>query len=226
MKLNMSKDAIHIGQLTVKLLYQPRVSVNPVKYNFDEIKNAILSIGQTMMEHGKQFNFEGPRGRFYDQLIYYFFNDSKFEGNLNKGLFVHGGKGSGKSVAFKIFRTLSFNRLIPTGKGIGFYQCDEIVSDYEADGAATMRKYCKGNLCFDDLGDENRPASYYGQKERNVMREILTRRYRAFTDDRTITHLTSNFNFEIIGQQYDLRVQDRFKEMFNDIPLTGQSLRG
>lgn len=213
-----------LKDLVPKLLNQRSRTAEPVKYDFDKISEAVKYVGQSEMAPGKIFSFSGEREEFYRQMIYYFFNDPKFKGDLNKGLFIHGGKGTGKTVALKIFSTLSFNRVITSGKGFSIFNCDEVVTDFEVGGPATLQKMYDGNKGFDDLGDEDRPAFHY-QKERNVMKSILTRRYRTFTDKGHLTFLTSNFNLALIQQEYKSRVEDRFHEMFNDISLEGKSLR-
>ncbi|MBI4931839.1 MAG: hypothetical protein HY841_13840 [Bacteroidetes bacterium] len=206
--------------------HQP-VTIKQVRYNFNEVMEAILYLGQKFMPISsgeKKFILEEERLNLYTQLIYYFFNDDKFKGDLGKGLFIHGGKGTGKTLALKIFRALASNRLLLSGKGFRMFNCDEIVADYETSGAKCLSNYYKGNIFFDDIGDENRQALHYGTT-RNVMKDIMTRRYREFTDNGSMTYITSNFNVKLIEQEYGARIEDRFKEMFNELILTGESLR-
>lgn len=62
------------------------------------------------------------------------------------------------------------------------------------------------------------------------MEEILTARYESFLKYNTITHATTNFIFDSTGtrpfkQLYGERVEDRMKEMFNEITFKGESKR-
>lgn len=216
-------------------LTNKRVAFYPVEYDFNEVMNAVIFIGNKLIPDKKDsngnkifFTLEGKRKEVYTQLIYYFFNDPKFNGNLSAGLFIHGGKGTGKTMMMNVFRNLSFNGLLKaSGKGFNLNYCNAVVSEYESNGAAILQKYHHGNYAFEDLGTENKKANHYGNI-RNCMQEILFTRNINFVDCGTLTYITSNFNQEVFADEkdgYGIRVGDRFFEMFNDIKLDGSSLR-
>lgn len=219
----------------------------PVKYNPAQILKLVIEIGKKLMpvkydKEGKliEFTLEGPRMALAIQLVYYFFNDPAFEGNLSSGLWIHGRKGTGKTMLLRIFREMSFNGLIPTGKGYNLAYCSDIAQEYEAKGAGCLGKYHEPviriennidrvyatNWAFDDLGSENLKANHF-QNVRNVMQEILDARYRRYIELGSLTFITTNLNQEIIESKdfYNVRIGDRFHEMFNDIKLDGPSLR-
>lgn len=211
--------------LDVLKIVKSRVRVSdPVNYDFDEIMRAVRFVGQKLMPSDSAFSLPPERHEFYTQLIYYFFNDPKFNGNLGKGLLIRGGRGTGKTMAINVFRTLCFNGIIPQKKAYALANCDEIVNNYEVRGASSFQNYFRDNWCFDDLGHESRYAMFFGTP-RNVMKDILTRRYRDFVEYGLLTFVTSNFDFELIEKEYGKRVEDRFYEMFNDMILDGKSLR-
>ena len=127
-------------------------------------------------------------------------------------------------MAMQIFRNMAFNNLIKSGKGFRVVNCDDIVTNYEIKGSVTTIKYSDKNWLFDDIGDEIKQAVHFGTI-RNVMKEIITKRNRAFVENGNLTFITSNYNMELIEKAYEMRVEDRFHEMFNEIILTGKSLR-
>lgn len=209
---------------SIKIL-SDRVKVNQViSYDFDKAMEAVNYFGAECMPIGRKFNLNDGRDEIYTQMIYYFYNDERFNGALHKGLFINGNLGTGKSILMKVFKKMNTAGLLPRVKGFNMVCCDDIVRNYEADGVEALRDYWEKNWCFDDLGDENRQALHFGTI-RNVMKEILTTRYRAFTDKNHLTFLTSNYDLAKIKDAYGDRVEDRFLEMFNNIQLDGKSLR-
>lgn len=163
-------------------------------------------------------------------LCYYFTNDSRFMGDLNKGLLLFGGVGIGKTTLMHFFKR-------NPRASYKVVSCRDIESDFSSEGEKSVR-ICSYNIaipeneflqteigyCFDDLGTEAN-AKFYG-KEKNVMAEILLNRY----DNRLsfkFTHLTTNLSHDEVKEQYGLRAYDRFKEMFNIIsfPVDAKSRR-
>jgi DNA replication protein DnaC len=163
-------------------------------------------------------------------LCFYFTNDARFKGDLNKGLLLFGGVGIGKTTLMHFFK----RNPRATYKVIS---CRDIESDFSSEGEKSVRQ-CSTNIaipeneflqkeigfCFDDLGTEA-TGKHYG-KEKNVMAEILLNRY----DNRLpfcFTHVTTNLSHEEVKDQYGIRAYDRFKEMFNIIsfPTEAKSRR-
>lgn len=198
----------------------------PIEYDFNKAMQAINYFGPECMPPGKhdKFSLSGERKEIYTQLIYYFFNDKKFNGDLNCGIFINGGKGTGKTIMMKIFKKMAENKLLPKHKSFNMAICKKIVRDYESDGVTALGDYWDGNYCFDDLGGENKKALHFGTI-RNVMEEIISARYDEWVDKGQLTFLTSNYSLKIILEEYGIRAEDRFREMFNIISLDGESLR-
>lgn len=225
---------MRIEKENIKIITNRKKYTEKVNYDFNYIMDLIIHVGNKLMpdkydSFGKKIEFEinEANKNFYEQMVYYFFNDEKFNGNLASGLHVHGGKGTGKTMFANIFRNLSYNRIITTGKGFNMQYCDAIASEYESKGAIVLQKYYSSNYLFDDLGTENIKANHY-QNIRNTMKEILSTRYRLFIDEGLLTYITSNYTQELLASEekgYGIRVEDRFNEMFNDIKLTGASMR-
>lgn len=155
-----------------------------------------------------------------ENLCFYFSGDSRFRGDLNKGLMLLGGVGVGKTTLMHFF---SRNQI----QSYRVMSCREIEQRFSTEGDSFIG-YCSYNitiatnadpfghqaigLCFDDLGTEAN-AKHYG-KEKNVMADIILNRY----DNKlpySATHITSNMTIENIESNYGPRVKDRMREMFN-----------
>lgn len=170
------------------------------------------------------------------RLCAYFANDKRFETadlKLNRGLFLFGGVGVGKTTLLHAFRqNQAFSyRLI---------SCREIEAEFSQEGDSVIQKFSFNypiainsnpfgakeiGYCFDDLGTETSVSKHYG-KAKNVMAEILLNRYDNKLDYRA-THITTNLSAEELEQVYGTRVIDRIRQAFNLItfPVTAKSRR-
>lgn len=167
------------------------------------------------------------------QIFLYFSGDNNFEGDLNKGIFLMGTVGTGKTSIMHFFQQNQIH-------SYRMESCRNIEEKTSQDGDEHLRN-CSYNikiatnanhfghqeigLCFDDLGTEGN-SKHYG-KERNVMAEIILNRY----DNRlpfNSTHITTNLTSKEIKERYGSRFTDRIKEMFNIIKfdVNAKSRRG
>ena len=160
-------------------------------------------------------------------LCAYFSNDKSFvekgeHYSLQKGLFISGNIGCGKTYLMKLlqnnlkcfYHVVSCRAIADTfaqggDEAIEKYWSIRQYRDY------TMRKNMRSiyPYCFDDLGTEP-DKKYYGN-DVNVMLDILLRRYEK--GDFTFTHVTTNLSAEELKARYGNRLTSRFKEMFNFI---------
>jgi DNA replication protein DnaC len=166
------------------------------------------------------------------QVCLYFSGDPSFAGDLNKGLFLMGGVGVGKTSIMKFFiRNQRFSYRMES--------CRDVETNFAAMGDEYLQRV-SGNfpvavnanpfghqeigLCFDDLGTEAN-GRHYG-KEKNVMADVLLNRYDNHLPYIS-THVTTNLTADDIRQQYGTRVTDRIREMFNVIkfPIEAKSRR-
>ncbi|MDM1548605.1 ATP-binding protein [Empedobacter falsenii] len=163
-------------------------------------------------------------------LCLYFAKDKRFEEldfienpSLDKGIFLAGHVGVGKSSMLEAFRMLGDNHYKTFFNSSLLFRkanCKRIVSDYmdkHSEDGKNLSKYYKASpFYFDDLGTEQEAFNSY-----NVMQAILEERY----DNKVKTFITSNLGLKAVEEKYGDRVRDRFNEMFNILPISGDSFR-
>jgi len=162
----------------------------------------------------------------YDILAEYFARSDKFTArgyDLNKGLLIVGDVGTGKTAAFEVFREL----LRCSDRFFNMVSCRQIIRDYTTEGAKVLNKYGRDSITtvyFDDLGLEEVNVKMYGNNA-NVMSEIMLDRYENFKRKGVKTYATSNLGAKEFSEIYGERMRDRMREMFNFIPVKGESFR-
>lgn len=160
-----------------------------------------------------------------DLFLYFHFQKGRLD--LGKGLWLEGPVGTGKSTLMQVFSQY----LKSLQMGFRVYICSQVTTDYSLTG--DLSRYLDNAgwsssgpvpMCFDELGREPLPAKYYGT-ELNVMQHILHIRYRYWQIAGLRTFVTTNANGNDIERLYGDFIRDRRKEMFNIIPVTGDSRR-
>lgn len=149
------------------------------------------------------------------------------KGRLDKGIYLAGNTGSGKSLVMKILAMMESKigiagtDKIPTWIEV---RADEVVSEFAANGYESLAFYKKAPvLCIQDLGAEPNEVLYMGNRV-NVMKLILESR-----GDRLdqMTLITSNLpiNCQENVARYGERVVSRLMEMCNYLTLVGEDRR-
>lgn len=170
-------------------------------------------------------------------LALYFSGDKEFEtlghGSLQKGLYLVGNIGTGKTLlmrAFSKFQILNLSLISAT----------QITEKYQRDGVEGILDYLESkryqggmasykSYCFDDLGTENTSIKHMGN-ELNVMERIILRHYEnrsldLYRSSEIRTHFTSNLDPSEIEKLYGTRVRSRLREMCNYIVIPGTDRR-
>lgn len=133
----------------------------------------------------------------------------------DKGLFLLGGTGTGKTVALKI---ISAFRHYPV-----FY-CDKLVSRYMANKKSFSEIFeYETNIIIDDLGAEV-TINDFGMKF-ELLTQIITDRHRLYTERGFLTLFSTNLNKDEFVSRYGQRVYSRIKQMCEPIICNGDDLR-
>lgn len=206
--------------------------------NYDIVKS-LMAYRATVKFKG--FVLDDNNSFLFELLCRYFGNDQQFisiavaagvqNPSLDKGIFLAGNFGVGKTWFMKLFQTNQ--RQVYQVKN-----CKEIAEEFMQFGEEGMDKYTslKKNaindssaffqthtgLCLDDIGTED-IKSHYGNKK-NVIGDLLEIKY----DNKTTgiyLHATTNLTSEQLREFYGSRVTSRMREIFNFIELKGNDRR-
>ncbi len=181
--------------------------------------------------YSNDYSIDGNNQQQIEQLIFYFMNDKRFYGDLQKGLLLRGIIGTGKSILMKIFSEKRSGLNFTLTKNFLFHSVIDIFSDYTRNGFSVIENHSKymsyeegyewrNTTCFDELGMESTTAKNYGNTI-NIMESIIAIRYNNWQSRGQLTHFTTNLTPDEIEAQYGPRIRSRIAEMCNDIILLG-----
>ena len=144
-----------------------------------------------------------------------------------KGLYIYGNVGTGKSMLLDICRTFcKLYRISIKSAGAVYplawktWRADDICD--EVAGSGDLRPWKEEIcLCIQDLGNEPQEVLYMGNRRR-VLRSVLEARGDMF--DR-LTFISSNLRPDKLTEFYGPRVSSRINQMCNFIFLGGQDRR-
>lgn len=140
----------------------------------------------------------------------------------DKGLIVAGSKGIGKTFNLDIYRRICIDIFKMTCEA---WETKELEIIYKSQGAGIIEQLAKLDvLILNDVGLESAKLNDFGT-ERNIVSDLLYLRYRAYQTDKKKTYLTTNLNRESLTARYGDRLDERFREMFTFIVVTGDSKR-
>ncbi len=204
-----------------------------VEYDFSVRLNSMLRIAKRICP---AFVLDQDNTVIYHEAVKYFAADKTCTWDLSKGLYLYGPVGSGKTLFLKIFHSLMDAPGIKehSGKnGFDFFTVNDIIDGYSAQGPAFWKNKNlnrsehyppPAHVAIDDLGQNSRTASYFGNQI-DVVHELIQRRYYAYTDNFVLTHASSNITPSKIKEFYGDFPASRMREMFNVIPLAGSDRR-
>ncbi|MBK8348717.1 MAG: ATPase [Saprospiraceae bacterium] len=178
--------------------------------------------GQIM--YGTHFKLHKDDNNVLLQLYAYFTrNDSLctfYDIDPNKGLFLSGKTGVGKTVHMKLIR-----QFLTFKTRFRLKTCHSLALEYMNNGSETIMYYGRNyvdyidpytihqSYCFDDLGTED-GVKHFGTQT-NVMGQVILMRYDLFQNNKVKTHFTSNLTASQIEKFYGDRVRSRLREMCN-----------
>lgn len=194
----------------------------------DKLYDQMLLIRETICPG---FELTPEIDEIYQRGFKYFHSDETCGLDLNKGLYVYGVFGVGKTMFFKVM--LAYLHSI--NKGFRYTTSDQLCSNFSISGFEAIEEYSvvhqkmldnasPCNLFIDDVGQGANDVRHFGTTT-NVIVEILQRRYRCFTDAGLMTHISTNLEPKEIKEVFGQYIYSRAKEMFNPILFPGSDKR-
>lgn len=194
-----------------KGLYKLETPEPKPKHNPQELFDRFTQLAAAQPEG---YVIDDSNATVIEALCYYFSNVPYGKFNLNKGIFLAGNTGSGKTTLMRIF-----SQIVP----FTFYYVDNICDNVRREGQEQLDKIKQrtyDELCFDDFGSEAK-IMHYGSNY-DVMYDVVVRRCQDFVHHKTKTHFTTNMTMQDIIKIYDTRIESRLHEMCNIVVLGGK----
>lgn len=219
---------------------------NPNTWEIGTMLKAVEEIGKKI---DPRFVLDDDNRWTYAQLIMWVMNDvrirnivqtgknekTEIAGRPDKGIYLGGPTGTGKTVAMNIVRELykinrfTYKEYLKNGMAVDRvaywqeFRADQITDDFAQNGDLTLYKTTP-LLCIQDLGSEPTETLYMGNRA-NVLRQIIE--YRGDLGNKAVTLITSNFSPRnpAMRERYGDRAISRLIEMTNYLPLEGRDRR-
>jgi DNA replication protein DnaC len=216
-----------------------RRALTSTAWSAEQTKSFMLYRAKQVFE--KPFALDEHNQIIFDLLCHYFSGDDSFVAiaenlgvanpSLDKGIFLAGNFGVGKTWLMKLFaRNKRQVYHLHNAKGVA--------DAFETDGEEAVRSFVQpiknavndgtrfyqpySGLCLDDIGTEDVKTNYGNKK--NVIGDLIEKRYAAGSCG-VLLHATTNLSAEELKTFYGGRVTSRMREIFNFIELPGQDRR-
>lgn len=156
-------------------------------------------------------------------LIQYFINDSRCDWPLNKGLFIYGAVGTGKTEIMHILER--FTRENELSKAFQFSSLSKVYTDAKAsaDFDPIAQNVCF-DRCFDEFGRYVGAVKRYGD-DLDINEAILEQRYERFKRYGQLTHLVANLAPNETQEKFSPAIFDRVRSMCTGVYFKGESKR-
>lgn len=161
-------------------------------------------------------------------MLVSYFTGNRGELDLNKGLYLWGPCGSGKTFLMRVFQAVA--KSVKHPRMFKISSCPQIYDNILETEKFNLNMYFSDHRCFDDAGFDPPVIKHYGNAVK-PMEIIMTHRYNNFVKRGVITHMTSNLPFKssnsdlTLANRFDDRIVSRMHEMFNFVLLKGQDYR-
>lgn len=219
----------YILKKTLELPQKPQKQVKFERFQLMQYKDAAKLVFVEIQAICPNFVIDDLNRDILQNLTKYFINDESCTFNLDKGVCLAGGIGSGKTTILKAMSNFTIKNNLDTA--FMFESFPKIIRQVSSEGLAYVDNFTTGNICFDDVGTRSSVKSY--GTDINPFDELIHTRYERFVRSKKPTHLTTNLDFNPEDQNamnqlltmYDARAIDRIKEMSNFVYLGGESRR-
>lgn len=184
--------------------------------------------------------------RIMNIMVSYFFKlDNgileQYQIDPKKSIVLFGTYGVGKTIMFKIihrmielryvdrsqrdmtFRDTSVETIVNAMRTDGDYMDGELF--YRVDTVDGVRIKQPLNLLINEFGVEY-TGKHFGTPISELIETFLMKRYEIYQTNGKFTHATMNYTIDELRTKFSQRLTDRFREMFNVIPVNGDSMRG
>ena len=212
--------------------------IKEIKIDWAYHTNGISNIARSIEPN---FEYTEDNKKIFKLFLLYFSGNILFEdnckiltgtkGSLSKGLLLIGSVGVGKTLIFNIFKEYT---AMLKNNSFQFHNAIDIIDNVNITGVEYLEKFSDNyivenmpkpiTMYIDDIGSKNEEVNHYGSKS-NVIEDLLSIRYNVFSKYNKLTHSSTNLYSEGLKENYDARIIDRIKEMFNIIELKGESFR-
>lgn len=211
----------------------------------------VTRIGSAMLPG--RFEIAEHHQALYENAARYFAGNDSGPWSIYKGLYIYGKVGAGKTFFFKLFNEVA--KVKSHENSFKILKITDIVDGVEASGSqffisskisasstlslsipvpAAHHRGHTGNtndcwfrpphIFIDDLGRSVDQVINYGQKF-NLVEEIIRRRYYVYSEDYSLTHISSNYGPDDLKKVFGDYVASRMREMFNVIYFPGEDKR-
>lgn len=163
--------------------------------------------------------------RVYRNLLLYFRGleqgqiSKKFD--IDKGIYIYGGTGCGKTLAMEIFKEYTMNNLQTNSFRV--VAASDILDRVYKKGINALDEFIRSpvtyepiNLYIEDFGAGSKTVKFMGN-DVEPMGELIMRRYRYWEKYGTLTHVCTNIRPEDFSKHFGPRVRSRLEKMFNHI---------
>lgn len=172
----------------------------------------------------KEYVCDEEQAEIFNQLYLYLIASPECKMDVNKGIYMMGSVGCGKSLLMSAFCDVQAKLC---GKIIENIHAKVLAEDIEKNG---VDKYVKKALMIDDIGRETSEINKFGKKVRPIS-DLFEQRY----EHGTLTFCTSNFRIESLAEDrktdngtvrgYGNYIKTRMEAMMNIVNLPGKNKR-
>ena len=199
-----------------------------------ELKDLVVFYGKQIVPKFKLIDEFKP---IYAELFYYFTGNPKSKYDLNKGIALIGTYGIGKTTVFRIFHEFIKQtwRFCPNLFIVSSVEdlsaelnqkswLNEKLTYYIHENSVGYNEKKPKHVLINEFGYQYKIKNF-GTDVNELIEAWLMKRYDIFQEYKKLTHITSNFGMKDLESNFHPKIIDRFKEMFNFIPLEGKSFR-
>lgn len=189
-----------------------------------EIKNAFIFSAKTICP---EFSVNENLKATLNDLCTYFLG---LDGNLslNKGIYLYGEFGVGKSTLMKCYRQWLADWWPFNGNGFSVTSIEEIIESYKKENNLNKFTNCieengfnnPRHLLINEFGKDLKDK-IYGTEASQIINNLMMIRYDIFQNQGKLTHITSNS----LPYSNEKALTDRYVEMFNIVKIGGKSFR-